>query len=159
MARPRDIRRLALQTLFQIDVRGDGDLESVRASADAFAEEGSIQYSPADREKAFDAALASYQHRREADRVVAELAPTWPAHRQPAVDRAILRLAIFEMHHAEVNPKIVVNEAVELAKEFSTDRSPAFINGVLDKVLKRVLQSGAEPASEAAPAQESPTPP
>jgi N utilization substance protein B len=55
------------------------------------------------------------------------------------VDRAILRLAHFEMTSGKTAPKIVVNEAVELAKRYSTERSPSFINALLDKVLKEVL--------------------
>jgi N utilization substance protein B len=77
------------------------------------------------------------------------LAPGWPAHRQPAVDRAILRLAHYELKLGKVHPKIIVNEAIELAKEFSTDKSPAFVNGLLDKVLHQVL-----PAWEAAHGKE-----
>ena len=77
----------------------------------------------------------------------AELAPEWPAHRMPAIDRAVLRLAFFEMHHSTNPPKAVVNEAVELAKHFSTADSPKFINALLDKVLKRVL--AARPGVEA----------
>ena len=55
-----------------------------------------------------------------------------------------MRLAHFEMTSGRTPPKVAVNEAVELAKSFSTERSPAFINGLLGKVLKRVLGS-AEP--------------
>ncbi len=76
---------------------------------------------------------------READAEFSRLAPAWPSHRLAAVDRAILRLAHFEMSSGRTPPKVAVNEAVELAKEFGTDRSPAFVNGLLDKVLRRVL--------------------
>ena len=72
--------------------------------------------------------------------------PTWPAPRQPAVDRAILRLAYHEMTTVGVSPKVVVNEAIELAKRYSTERSPAFVNGVLDKVLKSIQRAGEAPA-------------
>ncbi|MBZ0172227.1 MAG: transcription antitermination protein NusB, partial [Phycisphaerales bacterium] len=81
----------------------------------------------------------------DADAEFEALAPDWPPRRQAAIDRAILRLGHFEMVSGRTPPKVVVNESVELAKAFSTDRSPAFINGLLGKVLKRVLGS-AEPA-------------
>ena len=61
------------------------------------------------------------------------------------MDRAILRLAQHEIAHGESPPKAVVNEAVELAKAFSTENSPAFINAVLGKVLKRALEPNATP--------------
>ncbi len=135
-APPRDIRKLAFQVLFQLDARGERDAPAIRESA--LAEDNS-SLSGKDRERAFDLAAAAFAARADADRAMLELAPTWPTHRQAAVDRAILRLAHFEMVSGRTPPKIAVNEAVELAKEFSTDKSPAFVNGLLDKVLKRVL--------------------
>jgi len=144
MSTPREIRRLAFQTLFQLDARAGRNADDVRAgmsAADGFSDQ--------DREKAFTLAKAAFDGRAIADKFMLELAPTWPAHRQAAVDRAILRLAHYEMMVARTPPQIVVNEAVELAKEFSTDKSPAFVNGLLDKVLKKVLsEPAAAPASD-----------
>lgn len=148
MSIARDIRRLAFQVLFQLDARGEADMDVVRAAAHEDAVE---DLSPADRDRAVSLALAAYADRRSADDAMRELAPTWPASRQPAVDRAILRLAHYEMTSGRTNPKIAVNEAVELAKRFSTDRSPAFVNGLLDKVLKRVLAEGGARAGADAP--------
>jgi len=148
-APPRDIRRLAFQVLFQLDARGERDALAIREAALAEEAPG---LSERDRERAVDLAQAAFAGRAEADRVMLELAPTWPSHRQAAVDRAILRLAHYEMTSGRTPPKIAVNEAVELAKEFSTDKSPAFVNGLLDKVLKRVLaHSAAAPEAPSAP--------
>lgn len=142
-APPRDIRRLAFQVLFQLDARGERDALAIRDAALADESSGLVER---DRERAIDLAQAAFAARAEADRAMMELAPTWPSHRQAAVDRAILRLAHYEMTSGRTPPKIAVNEAVELAKEFSTDKSPAFVNGLLDKVLKRVLaQTAAAP--------------
>ncbi|MEO1128430.1 MAG: transcription antitermination factor NusB [Planctomycetota bacterium] len=135
----RDIRRLAFQALFQLDAMGDAEPDTVRASVETMNAEADHPLAARDARRAFDLALAAFRERRAADAMVAELAPTWPAHRQPAADRAILRLAIHEMTSGRTGAKIAVNEAIELAKRFSTDRSPAFVNGVLDKVLKQVL--------------------
>lgn len=146
MATSRDIRRLALQALYQLDAR-DGDVEAVRTSVMDGAEEGRVRFSKEEAERAIDLAAGAYESRAATDALVLELAPTWPASRQPAIDRAILRLAHFEMTSGAAPPKVAVNEAVELAKQFSTERSPAFINGVLDKLLKRVLH-GEEAAVE-----------
>ncbi len=63
-------------------------------------------------------------------------APQWPPRRQPAVDRSLLRLAVWELTNTQTPPKVVIDEAIELAKHFSTGQSPAFVNGVLDAVLK-----------------------
>lgn len=134
MATPRDIRRLAFQALFQLDARPAEDTEAVRQSLDD--EEG---FTAGERAKAYTLAVAAFERRAEADRELESLAPGWPAGRQPAVDRAILRLAWHEITEGRTPPKVAVNEAVELAKSYGTDRSPAFVNGVLDKVLKRVL--------------------
>jgi hypothetical protein len=68
--------------------------------------------------------------------------PDWPSRRLAPIDRAILRLAHFEMTSGRTPPKVAINEAVELAKAFSTEKSPAFINGLLGKVLKRLLRGG-----------------
>lgn len=149
MALPRDIRRLAFQVLFQLDARGGGDAQSVLEGL-----EHAEEFTASERKKAFTLASEAYAARQQADDEMKRLAPTWPAHRQAAVDRAILRLAHHEMTSGRTHPRIVVNEAVELAKEFSTDKSPAFVNGLLDKVLKQVLAARGEAegaVSEGAP--------
>ena len=135
MATPRDIRRLAFQALFQLDARSEADLDDIRHSL-----EGAGEYTPKDLEKAMTMALDAFRDKAAADKVMSALAPAWPVHRQAPVDRAILRLAHYEMTRTQTHPKIVVNEAVELAKEFSTDKSPSFVNGLLDKVLKKELE-------------------
>jgi N utilization substance protein B len=151
MATPRDIRRLAFQILYQLDARG-ADADGVRGGAgigeaemvsilDTLGddEDGAGRLTINEREKAFALASEAYGERAGADAFMTEAAPGWPAHRQAAVDRAILRLAYHEMTSGKTPPKIAVNEAVELAKEFSTEKSPAFVNGLLDKALKKVL--------------------
>ncbi len=158
MATPRDIRRLALVVLYQMDARGIDDAEQIRESieetishsldAEKREDEGTLFLKPSepfrekDKSAAFDLASAAFAARESADTEFAALAPDWPPHRQAAIDRAILRLAHYEMTSGHTPPKVAVNEAVELAKAFSTDRSPAFINGLLGKVLKRVLGTG-----------------
>ena len=156
MATPRDTRRLALLALYQFDALKGEDTASIRASLDdveSLESEGltfvdqQAEFTPAEREKAMKLAESAWNARAESDAASAELAPEWPAHRMPAIDRAVLRLAFHEMHHSTNPPKAVVNEAVELAKHFSTADSPKFINALLDKVLKRVL--AARPGVEA----------
>ncbi|MEO0513398.1 MAG: transcription antitermination factor NusB, partial [Planctomycetota bacterium] len=133
MATPVEIREMALRLLYERDASGaDADfLDPVEIS------EQPDRLSSGDVRKIRAAAEAAYAGRVEADRRVEELAPTWPASRQPAVDRAILRLAIAELRGG-VKRAIVINEAVELAKRYSTEKSPGFINGVLDKIADRL---------------------
>jgi len=143
MASPRDIRTAALQALYQLDVRGEADADQIDLAID------DESLADNERRKAMDLALAAFRDRAAADRAVKVHAPTWPAYRQPAIDRAILRLAHYEMTSGRVNPKIAVNEAVELCKRFSTEKSPAFVNAVLDKILRRVLAAQGEATAAA----------
>jgi transcription antitermination protein NusB len=131
MSQRRQIRRLAMQLLYQIDLRGEADLEAIRLSLT----DG--QDPPEVCEPAFNLARDAWAARAKADQIATELAPTWPTSRQPPVDRAILRLAFFEMDSGLTPVKVAINEAVELAKDFAAEQSPPFINGVLDKMAKR----------------------
>jgi transcription antitermination protein NusB len=157
MASPRDIRKLALLALYQLDARAGEDIESIRSSLNdvhTLEDEGLVfsdlkaEFTEGQRDKAFELARRAYEHRSVADIELNELSKDWTVTRMPVVDRSILRLAHYEMTAiADPKPKASVNEAVELAKAFSTKNSPGFINGILDKVLKRVL-AHADSASE-----------
>lgn len=136
--------------MYQLDVRGEADAGAVRSSLDE-AED----LSPGERDKAWDLARAAHASRRDADEALKTLAPDWPAYRQPALDRAIIRLAHHELATGRAAPAIVINEAVELAKEFSTERSPGFVNAVLDRIAKASAASHT-PAPEPPPAAQEP---
>ncbi|MCC6682508.1 MAG: transcription antitermination factor NusB [Phycisphaeraceae bacterium] len=132
-------RRLAMQLLYQIDQSGETDGEALLTGLDPEHDELRV------RVRAVELALAAWQARGEADAKVTAIAPDWPTHRQPPVDRAILRLAYYEMVSGHAPPKVAINEAIDLAKRFGSDQSPPFINGVLDK-LARGLGDVASPA-------------
>ena len=128
----RDIRRCAIQALYQLDAGNSDSPEVVRQS---------LSESPgtdAVHDKGYQLATEAWKTRADADAAVAALAPEWPTHRQPALDRAILRLAHHEMTSGLTPPKVAINEAVELAKEFSTKDSWKFVNGVLDKIYREM---------------------
>jgi len=77
--------------------------------------------------------------REEIDELISEFSHTWTIQRIPAIDRNILRLAIYElMVRADVPVAVVINEAVELAKRFSTEESGKYVNGMLSAIAKRV---------------------
>ncbi len=77
------------------------------------------------------------EHREEIDDIIRRQAEHWRLERMPAVDRNILRLAVFEfLYETDVPQLVVLDEAIELAKEFGTEQSGRFVNGVLDGILK-----------------------
>ena len=70
------------------------------------------------------------------------LAPEWPINQQPRIDRAVLRIGLYELLYCAdtVPPKVVINEAVELAKAFGSDNSGKFVNGVLGTALRTLVE-------------------
>lgn len=72
----------------------------------------------------------------EIDELIVQQAENWRMERLAVIDRAILRLAIYELRKTDTPPKVILNEAVELAKKFSSEEAGAFVNGILDAVRK-----------------------
>ena len=83
------------------------------------------------------------EHRDQLDAEIMKHAKNWDLHRMAVVDRNILRLAIYEMlHRDDIPPVVSINEAVDIAKKFSTDDSGKFVNGILDKVKGELMRPG-----------------
>ena len=81
------------------------------------------------------------EHRNAIDEQIKHHAKNWELHRMAAVDRNVLRLAIYEMLHREDIPPVVsINEAVDIAKKFSTEDSGKFVNGILDKIKGELMR-------------------
>ena len=124
---------------------GRGDGRRGRGIGPAGAEEAVLRRGDApaqEVEEAFEYARSlvegAVDHRDEIDGLISEQADNWRLERMPAVDRNILRLAVYELLYEEDIPKLViVDEAIELAKKFSTDQSSRFVNGLLDGLLKK----------------------
>jgi N utilization substance protein B len=130
IVKKRKSRELAMQVLFLWDTHGADDADNAaQAMRDSRAD-------AAAQSLAMEMARGAWDGRALADRWMERVAPQWPPRRQPAVDRNILRLAIWELTNTLTPPKVVIDEAIELAKAFSTEQSAAFVNGVLDAVLK-----------------------
>ena len=70
------------------------------------------------------------------DKLIEKAAPSWPASKLNKIDLAILRLAVYELKKGETPPKVIIDEAVELAKEYGSESSSSFINGVLGTIYK-----------------------
>jgi transcription antitermination protein NusB len=126
----RKARVLALQALYETDAVGhDGVQVLTRLLEEAGLPEEAAGF-------AHELVKGVVDHRQEIDRHIKKFAPAWPVSQIPAIDRNILRLAIFEIFIDNRIPvKIGINEAVELAKSFGSDNSPKFINGVLGSVV------------------------
>lgn len=92
------------------------------------------------------------KHQPQIDEAIKQVAENWRLDRMAAIDRNILRLGAFEiLHREDVPAKVAINEALELAKRYSTAQSSRFVNGILDKVLQnRDAAEGDRPADEAA---------
>jgi N utilization substance protein B len=129
-------RRLAFQLLYELDQTRPGDGGAATVVREAL--KGVADLGPAGAEDIAGFVEGAYAQRGTADAEFAALAPEWPTHRQAAVDRALLRLAHYEITSGRTPARVVVNETVELAKHFSTEKAPAFVNALLDKVMKRV---------------------
>ncbi len=76
------------------------------------------------------------KHKVKIDKKIQEAAPAWPLENLNKIDLAILRLAVYELDEGETPPKVVIDEAVELAKEYGSESSSSFINGVLGTIYK-----------------------
>lgn len=128
-------RELALQYLYTHDILEGKDVQAF----DAFC---AVQQPLPDRESVeFGRKLVQsvIEHRAELDTEISSVATNWNITRMAAVDRNILRLGLAElMAHPETSHKIILNEAVELAKRYSSEEAGGFVNGLLDKLRAKL---------------------
>jgi N utilization substance protein B len=136
-------RQYAVQVLFQLDVTGD---EPAVALAHFWEGKGA----PADVVRFAERLVqGAWSHRSHIDEVLAGSASHWKLERMAIVDRNVLRLALFEMLHEKETPApVVLDEAIELAKQFGNTDSGPFVNGVLDAIRRR-LEEGSLPTPDA----------
>lgn len=122
-------RVMAMQCLYGIDAAESDPVASLAAAA---------------AEHAAPAAAATYAEalvrgvlddQAAIDRAIAASAPQWPLEQVAPVDKAVLRVAVYELRAAEAPPKVVINEAIELAKEYGGEASGRFVNGVLGHII------------------------
>ncbi len=124
-------RMLAFQALYQHELRG----EAFMAGAEEFFRTSAKN--PFDAETAELLFRGCLQYRDELDARIAEVSEHWHVTRMAAVDRAIMRIGAYELLHCpEVPPKVAIDEAIRLAKKYSAAESGAFVNGILDKIMK-----------------------
>jgi N utilization substance protein B len=136
-------RERALQCLYYIEIGGHQE----DMAATGFWE----HFHPDDKASAYFFRLVSgvKAHQEELDAYISRFSEHWRLERMASIDRAILRLALFELLHCpEVPPKVAVNEAVELGKHFGAENSGSFINGILDSFLKTMRPLVASPPDD-----------
>ncbi len=125
----RQARELALQCLFQLDQTGNADLELIR-----------VHFQAPKKAMGFATTLVDgvKDHLAELDELITAHSENWKISRMAVVDRNLLRIAFFEfIHCAEIPAVVTLNEIIEIAKRFSTDEGPAFINGILDSYCQK----------------------
>ena len=131
MGKRRAARELALKFLYQTEFNS----ESPNSELDPFFEKANVS----EEIQNFTQALVKQFlfHEKEVDELLKKISANWVPDRMAVIDKNILRLGICELlFDSTTPPKVVINEAVEIAKKFGTEESPDFINGILDKIFR-----------------------
>ncbi len=149
MGKRREGREAAVQYLYQVDLSGEAPV-----NADNFwkLRAGPSQAAPAPKTRTFAEQLAQgvLAHLEEIDGYIKKYTANYEIERLAAVDRNILRVATYELLHSlDVAPVIIIDEAIEIAKKFGSDKSGGFVNGILDRIKKEVGRPAREPVSPA----------
>ena len=129
----RSARKNAFFLLFQMDFSEAAEFDQVK---EVFFAEKEEPVEEGDKAFILSEVEGVHAHMEEIDALIEQSAKGWDPARMNKVDLAILRLAIYEMKFGETPVGVAINEAVELAKKFSSDEAPAFINGVLGKAAQ-----------------------
>jgi N utilization substance protein B len=154
MASNRHLGRIiALQTLYEYDFRIQSEDKS--AKIPEILDRNIDRYKETVDDKSFIRGLVEGvdKNTKDIDEIIRPIAPEWPVEQIARVDKVILRIAIYELRYAkDVPPKVVINEAVELAKSFGGDNSSKFINGVLGTAYRNLDEdTKSKPKTKKAP--------
>lgn len=151
MASNRHLGRIvALQTLYEQDFRREAGDETF--AADDVLTRNIARYRETIDDVEFIEKLVAgvTKHQTALDKTLQPLAPEWPIEQIARMDRVVLRIGAYELLHAkDVPPKVVINEAVELAKAFGGDNSSKFINGVLGSLLRQTEEPESDKSTKA----------
>lgn len=151
MASNRHLGRIiALQTLYEYDFRDRLGDESI--DLESILNRNLERYEKKIDDKDFVRKLAVGVNRagRQLDAMIAPVAPDWPLSQISIIDRDIMRMAVFELTQfaGDIPPKVAINEAVELAKSFSSDSSSRFVNGVLGTIWRKINEERDEQSKQ-----------
>ena len=150
MASNRHLGRIVtLQTLYEYDFRLFCDDDEVDLEAVTMRNIGRYHDTLEDKDFVVTLVNGVSGMTTALDDMIAPIAPEWPVDQIARIDKIILRIALYELHHhKDVPPKVVINEAVELAKAFGGDNSSKFINGVLGTAYRQISEQNGEKAPE-----------
>ena len=136
MDRRTRARELAMQALYQLDIQGGDILSGIE---DFFREN---EPDSLVQRLAKTWTVESWEHVAQCDELIKTAAVKWELSRLTQVDRSILRLAVYQLAFCpDIPHKVAINEAIELAKKYSGEQSPRFVNGVLDAVMRKIQTS------------------
>jgi N utilization substance protein B len=142
MGMRRRARETALQVLYQLDVQPELDVdEGLRRYHAALEREPDTTHELDEESRAFAERLVRGVHANLAaiDERIVRASKNWRLERMARVDRNLLRVAVYELAFcADIPPPVAINEAIEVAKRFGTQETPAFVNGILDRVLEEL---------------------
>ena len=125
-------REVAIQALYQLELRG----YELGSELDMFFKQEDLLPEVLDFAKGLVDGCKTQRH--EIDQKIIAISENWDLHRMAIIDRCVLRLGAYELlYRDDIPPKVAINEAIDLAKKFSTDNSGTFVNGILDKVYSR----------------------
>lgn len=139
MRRRRKAREIALQVLYQLDVLNI----DVKEAVDLFWQ----NFDAPEEARDFSSELieGTWKHRQEIDNLIVNCSENWSLDRMARVDRNILRLAVYELIYCqEVPPKVALNEAIDLGKDYGSENSGSFINGILDALYAKYRRENAD---------------
>ena len=138
----RRAREAALQMLYQTEV-GQLSMSDVARSHGGIGGNDAIELDAEARDYAVDLARGAWDNKPALDGYISDAARNWRIERLAVVDRLLLRLAVQELlDHPGTPPRVVIDEAIELARSYSGDEAAKFVNGVLDGVFKRLKEEG-----------------
>jgi len=141
MAARHRSRKRALQVLFEWDMRGEPIERAIAHYYDTLYSEESEKQPKPDKFME-ELARGTVANAERIDSEIEAKSENWRLERMPVVDRNILRLAIYELTQQVVPAPVIIDEALELARQFSNDESISFINGILDAVHRQTLAAG-----------------
>jgi len=144
MSKRSKARQIVVQMLFQVDLNPDVAGRTVRDMIDERLSEHAM------RDFAWRLFAGVMEHRPQLDEQIQQVAENWRLSRMAGTDRAVLRLGAFELQHTDTPIRVVIDEALELAKKFGSRQSSPFVNGILDRLIPADRRSKDRPARPAA---------
>ena len=133
----RHIRELVMQALYALEISKDAPQHVVDTIL------GELKENHADFDFARSLFITSISHQAEIDKRLKSKTEHWEFHRIALIDKILLRMSLTEMlHFPDIPPKVTINEAIEIAKDYSTESSGHFINGIMDAILIDLKKEG-----------------